>query len=233
MRILVIEDDSVLSEAITYRVKRLGHAVDLATTGSSAETMLQQQPYDLILLDLNLPDANGATILNHLRQRKVNTPVLVVTARDQVDDRIQLLDLGADDYITKPFDFGELEARIRALLRRSQGQAQDVLEFGNVCFDHKKCVIRIDDQEFELKQREFRLLEIFMGHPTQVLSKEVLMDHLYSFDENPSPNVIEIYVARLRKLLSQSNIQIRTIRGLGYLLEKQVLEKQQLERQDG
>lgn len=221
MRILVVEDDAVLSEAITHRVKALGHAVDLATSGSQAGQALQQLEYDLILLDLNLPDISGEQILSQLRQRKVSTPVLVVTARHEVDDRIQLLDLGADDYITKPFDFGELEARIRALLRRSQGQADDSLQFGNVCFEHKKCAIRIDQQEYELKQREFRLLEIFMGHPTQVLSKEVLMNHLYSFEESPGPNVIEIYVARLRKVLCNSNLQIRTIRGLGYLLEKQ------------
>lgn len=220
MRLLVIEDDLILGEAITHRIKTIGHGVDLATTGKLAQQMLQQQSYDLILLDLNLPDTNGAKLLQVLRQTKCATPVLVVTAKDQVEERIKLLDLGADDYITKPFDFGELEARVRAILRRSQGQAQDLIEFGNVSLNLRTCVVQVDEQAVELKQREFRLLEIFMNHPKQVLSKEVLIDHIYGFDEAPSPNVIEIYVARLRKTLSKASIHIRTIRGLGYLIEE-------------
>ncbi|MBJ7549663.1 response regulator transcription factor [Marinomonas ostreistagni] len=220
MRILVIEDDSVLCEAVSHRIKSIGHGVDLAQTGKQASLMLRQQCYDLILLDLNLPDAKGETLLQSLRQQKSATPVLVVTARGQVEERIKLLDLGADDYITKPFDFGELEARIRAILRRSQGQAQETIEFSDVCLNLRTCSVTVGEQAVELKQREFRLLEIFMSQPKQVLSKEVLMDHIYGFDEAPGPNVIEIYVARLRKTLAHSALHIRTIRGLGYLLEE-------------
>ena len=221
MRILVIEDDSVLSEAISHRIKHIGHGVDLALTGKQARLMLRQQSYDLILLDLNLPDAHGASILQSLRESKTTSPVLIITAIDQVEERIKLLDLGADDYITKPFDFGELEARIRAILRRSQGQAQETIEFANVSLNLRTCSVEVDNQAVELKQREFRLLEIFMTQPKQVLSKDVLMDHIYGFDEAPGPNVIEIYVARLRKTLAHSALHIRTIRGLGYLLEEQ------------
>ena len=220
MRILVIEDDSVLCEAVSHRIKSIGHGVDLAQTGKQASLMLRQQCYDLILLDLNLPDAKGETLLQSLRQQKSATPVLVVTARGQVEERIKLLDLGADDYITKPFDFGELEARIRAILRRSQGQAQETIEFSDVRLNLRTCSVTVGEQAVELKQREFRLLEIFMTQPKQVLSKEVLMDHIYGFDEAPGPNVIEIYVARLRKTLAHSALHIRTIRGLGYLLEE-------------
>lgn len=220
MRILVVEDDKVLGEAITQRVRRIGHGVDLAQAGAAAQQFIDMYDYDLMILDLNLPDTTGDAVLGSLRKRQINTPVMILTARDQVEDRIALLDLGADDYMTKPFDFGELLARCRALLRRSQGQAQNLIEYGNVCLDTRGCIVTIDGQLISLKQREYRLLEVFMGHAGQVLSKEVLMEHLYSVDEFPSPNAIEIYVARLRKSLEGSDLKIRTIRGLGYLLDK-------------
>ena len=220
MRLLVIEDDPVLSTAITHRIKKLGHGVDLAMNGQSAAQLLRQQVYDLILLDLNLPDTNGASILETLRASKCVTPVLVATAKDQVEDRIALLNLGADDYITKPFDFGELEARVRAILRRSNGQAQDAIEFADLHLNLRTCVLNVGRESVELKQREFRLLEILMNHPKQVHSKESLMDHLYGFDEAPGPNAIEIYITRLRKHLVNATAHIRTIRGLGYLLEE-------------
>ena len=220
MRILVVEDDKVLGDAIIRRMRKMGHGADLSTSGMSADDILKTQSYDLVILDLNLPGLPGHKVLGGLRARQSNTPVLILTARDQVEDRIQLLDLGADDYLTKPFDIGELEARCRALLRRSQGQAQDVIHHGNLVLDRRACTVYIDNTPIHLKQREYRLLEIFLGQPGKVLSKEVLMDHLYSFDESPGPNVIEIYVARLRKALAQGDIKIRTLRGLGYLLEK-------------
>ncbi|MFC6674217.1 response regulator transcription factor [Marinobacterium aestuariivivens] len=221
MRILVVEDDKVLGEAITQRIRRIGHGVDLAQTGAAAQQFIGMYDYDLMILDLNLPDTTGDTVLDSLRKRQINTPVMILTARDQVEDRIALLDLGADDYMTKPFDFGELLARCRALLRRSQGQAQDLIEYGNACLDRKACTLTVEGRAIDLKQREYRLLEVFMGHTGQVLSKEALMEHLYSVDEFPSPNVIEIYVARLRKSLEGSDLKIRTIRGLGYLLDKE------------
>ncbi|GGN38211.1 MULTISPECIES: response regulator transcription factor [Marinomonas] len=220
MRILVVEDDRILGEAISQRIRRMGHGLDLAQTGLQANQMLALQEYDLMLLDLNLPDMSGSHILHTLRKKHSNTPVIVLTARNEIKDRIALLDLGADDYMTKPVDFGELEARCRALLRRSQGQAQNSIEYGNVCLDLQACTVTVAGQLIELKQREFRLLEVFISHTGRVLSKEVLIEHIYSFNENPNPSVIEIYVARLRKSLQDSDISIRTIRGLGYLLEK-------------
>lgn len=219
MRILVVEDDKILGDAITQRIRKLGHGVDLATNGEQAQQIALSQVYDLILLDLNLPLLNGSHVLKSLREQQSTTPVMILTARDQVEDRIALLDLGADDYMTKPFDFGELEARCRALLRRSQGQANDIIHFGNISVDRNACRVEVGGNPIELKQREYRLLEVFLGHPGQVLSKEVLLDHLYSFNESPGTNVIEIYVARLRKALDDSNLTIRTLRGLGYLLE--------------
>lgn len=220
MRILIVEDDEVLGEAISQRMAKQGHGTDLVTTGSGANDILRRQEYDLIILDLNLPGLNGDRVLTNLRERQVKTPVLILTARNQVEDRIQLLDLGADDYLAKPFDFGELEARCRALLRRNMGNAQDIIEHGNLSLDRNACTVAVDNQVIELKQREFRLLEIFLTHTGRVLSKEELLDHLYSFDESPSPNAIELYVARLRKKLKGSSFEIKTLRGLGYLVEE-------------
>jgi len=220
MRILIVEDDEILGEAIHLRASKQGHGVDLVNTGSGANEILKHTPYDLVILDLNLPGLNGDRVLENLRKRQANTPVLILTARDQIEDRIQLLDLGADDYLTKPFDFGELEARCRALLRRNQGPAQNTLTYGNLQLDRGACTVTIDNLPVEVKQREFRLLEIFLSHQGRVLSKEELLDHLYSFDESPSPNAIETYVARLRKKLQPSRVEIRTLRGLGYLLDR-------------
>jgi two-component system response regulator TctD len=219
MRILIVEDDLTLAEAISRRLLKQGHAADVALDGTKADNILRHQAFDLIILDLNLPGLGGDQVLSLLRQRSSTTPVLVLTARGQIEDRISLLDLGADDYLTKPFDFGELEARSRALLRRSQGQAQDRLRIGNTELDRHACVVTVDGEVVVLKQREFRLLEIFMAHTGRVLSKEELLDHLYNFDETPGPNAIELYVGRLRKKLPHSSVQIRTLRGLGYVVE--------------
>lgn len=220
MRILIVEDDEVLGEALSQRMRKQGQGVDLATSGTDANNILQHQEYDLVILDLNLPGLNGDKVLEKLRNRHSQTPVLILTARNQIEDRIQLLDLGADDYLSKPFDFGELEARCRALLRRNQGQAQDNIEYGNLLLDRNACTVSIDQNTIDLKQREFRLLEVFLTHTGRVLSKEELIEHIYGFDESPSPNAIELYVARLRKKLCGSELEIRTLRGLGYLVEE-------------
>ena len=218
MRILAVEDDEVLGEAICQRFTKMGQGIDLVTSGDVANSLLKRHEYDLILLDLNLPNLNGEQILKKLRARSSNTPVLILTARAQVEHRIELLDLGADDYLTKPFDFGELEACCRALLRRNQGLGKDIISYGNLDFDRKSCTVTIAKELIDLKQREFRLLEIFLTHQGKVLNKDELLDHLYSFDDSPSPNAIETYVARLRKKLVNSSVDIKTLRGLGYLL---------------
>ncbi|MBV1789488.1 response regulator transcription factor [Marinobacterium sp. D7] len=218
MRILIVEDDETLGDALSRRAARQGHGTDLVVTGSQADEILKRQDYDLIILDLNLPGLDGKRVLENLRKRKKDTPVLILTAREQVEDRITLLDCGADDYLTKPFDFGELEARCRALLRRKSGHSRDQVTYGNLVLDRNACTVSIDNELVDLKQREFRLLEIFLTHTGRVLSKDELLNHIYSFDESPSPNAIELYVARLRKKLSSSSVDIKTLRGLGYLL---------------
>lgn len=219
MRILVVEDTQVLGQAICERLASLGHGVDLIGDGKRADDLLKYQTFDLILLDLNLPGLSGLQLLQKLRQRDDSTPVLILTARDQIDDRIRLLDEGADDYLTKPFDFGELEARCRALLRRKQGYATNVTEHGNITVNRDSRQVFISSELTAVTNREFRLLEIFLGHLGRVLSKDEITDHLFNFDETPSANAIELYVGRLRKKLSQGDLVISTLRGIGYVAE--------------
>lgn len=219
MRILVVEDTQVLGQAICERLASLGHAVDLIGDGKRADELLKYQPVDLILLDLNLPGLSGLQLLQKLRQRDDDTPVLILTARDQIEDRIRLLDEGADDYLTKPFDFGELEARCRALLRRKQGYAANVTEHGNIQVNRDSRQVFIEGELTAITNREFRLLEIFLGHLGRVLSKDEITDHLFNFDESPGPNAIELYVGRLRKKMNKGDLAINTLRGIGYVAE--------------
>lgn len=219
MHILVVEDAEVLGEAICARLRSLGHATELVTNGRQAEGLLRHQEFDLVILDLNLPEMSGEKILQNLRQRRVSTPVLVLTAREQIEDRVRLLDGGADDYLTKPFDFGELEARCRVLLRRGQGFSSNRSEHGGLVFDRAAQAAFIGDERLDLKKREFRLLEIFLGNLGRVLSKEDIADRLFSLEDAPGPNAVELYVARLRKKIEPSRLRIRTLRGLGYVAE--------------
>ncbi|CDT12089.1 Two-component system, regulatory protein [Vibrio coralliirubri] len=219
MRILVVEDDRLISEAIEQRFIDLGHGVDCAYDGAVAFAMISHTDFDLVILDLNLPNKSGEQIIKRIRQSS-DTPVLILTARSEVFDRIQLLDLGADDYLTKPFDFGELEARCRAIVRRRQGSDQNTVTFGDIEFDSAGCIVKVKGEVIELKQREYRLLEIFLNHLNRVMSKEEIIDHLYNFDNPPNTNAIETYVGRLRKALANSNVEIKTLRGLGYVLNK-------------
>lgn len=174
-----------MGEAIAERLQKLGHGTDLIGNGRQAADWLRTQAVDLIILDLNLPGLNGEALLNELRQRKTDTPVLIITARDHIDDRIKLLDLGADDYLTKPFDFGELEARVRALLRRKQGYASNTSQHGNLMFNRDAKTVTIDQEVCPLVNREFRLLEIFLGALERVMSKEELTEKLFNADETP------------------------------------------------
>ncbi|MCT7653933.1 response regulator transcription factor [Oceanimonas sp. NS1] len=226
MRILVIEDTTVLGEAIAERLQKLGHGTDLIGNGRQAADWLRHQQVDLIILDLNLPGLDGDALLTELRQRKNTTPVLILTARDGINDRIKLLDSGADDYLAKPFDFGELEARVRALLRRRQGYASDVSEHGNLVFNRTAKTVTIAGEPCGLVNREFRLLEIFLSGLERVMSKEELTDRLFNADETPSANAIELYVARLRKKLAGSSVRIQTLRGLGYVAHVQTENSQ-------
>ena len=194
----------------------MGHAVDWEKTRRDAEDALAVQIYALVGLDINLPDGSGFDLLSGLRSRGSTTPVLVLTARALVDDRVDALDTGADDYLVKPFDFRELEARARALLRRRQGSAVSVLSTGDLALDQVARAVTVAGRPVELTRREITLLEVLMGHPGKAFSKNDLLDQLYGFENEAGPNAIELYVGRLRRKLSGANVEIRTLRGIGY-----------------
>ena len=218
MRFLLIEDNEKLAGSVVERLQLDGHAVDHSATLDGADACLAVADYDLILLDIMLPDGDGRDFLERQRQAARRTPVIVVTARSAVSDRVGLLDLGADDYITKPFDFSELEARCRAVLRRQGGAAANLLSHGKTVLDATAGELRFAGRAVALRNRELRLLEVFFNTPGQVFSKAHLMDRLFSFSDEASENAIEVYVARLRKRLGGSDCRIETVRGLGYRL---------------
>lgn len=220
MRILVVEDDLILADGITHALRAAGHAVDGVASGPDADAALAGTEYELVILDIELPKFNGFEVLRRLRRRKDATPVLVLTARDAVHDRIHGLDLGADDYMTKPFELGELEARIRALGRRVRGAADDRIGIGRLMVDVKGRRAFVDSAAVDLSAREFALLEALAVRAGRVVSKESLIASLYAWDTDVSANAIEIYVHRVRKKLHDCGVAIRTIRGLGYLLER-------------
>ena len=218
MRFLLVEDNRDLAQAVAERLSLDGHAVDWAASLGSAEDHLAIAGYDLILLDIMLPDGDGRDFLAASRRAKRDTPVIVMTARSAVSDRVALLDSGADDYLTKPFDFAELEARVRAVLRRRGGVAQTGQTYADVTFDPLAATLTIAGEVRELRNRELRLLEVFFAAPGQVFSKNHLMDRLFSLSDEVSENAIEVYVGRLRKRLEGSDAGIETVRGLGYRL---------------
>lgn len=219
MRILLVEDTDDVGEAISRRFETIGHSVDWQVDGLAASEILDFTSYDLVILDVMLPGLDGFEILRRLRLRKNLVPVLVLTARSEIDDRVSALDLGADDYLVKPFDFRELEARARVLMRRrSGGEPTNIITCGDVALDRANRNVRIGNREIQLKRREMSLLEILASRPGRIFGKQELLDHLFGFDEAPDQNAIELYVARLRKKLDGAASRIVTVRGLGYKL---------------
>jgi two-component system response regulator TctD len=218
VRILIVEDDRDLGDALLRQLRREGHAVDWQSHGAAAAEILRYQQYELIVLDIGLPGSDGFQILKGLRSRGVRTPVLMLTARSAVEDRVTALDVGADDYLAKPFDFREFYARCRALMRRTQGIASGVTTVGRLVFDRGAKLVAIGDTQLSLPNREFRLLEIFVGNLGKSLSKEQIAAQLFDFDDDAGENAIELYVGRLRRKLGDALV-IRTIRGMGYLAE--------------
>jgi two-component system response regulator TctD len=218
VRYLLVEDNLELSEAVVNRLELDGHAVDHAASLAEAEEWLAVASYDLILLDVMLPDGDGRDFLARSRAR-IETPVIVLTARSQVSDRVGALDQGADDYITKPFDFSELEARCRAVLRRRGGSARNEIELGEALFDPLSGTLSHQGNTLELRNREIRLLEVFARHPGQILSKSQLLDQLFSYDAQVTENAIEVYVGRLRRRIDGMGLRIETVRGVGYRIE--------------
>lgn len=217
MRILLVEDNADLARILAERFAALGDAIDIEMDGEGADQLLAHREFDVVILDINLPKKDGYDVLRSMRERGDKTPVLVLTARSQIDDRIVGLDIGADDYIVKPVDFRELAARCRALLRRRSGQASNLFRCGNFVFDRSASRATIDGVDLELRNRDVQLLEAFLGNLERILPKETVADKIYSFDESPSLNAVEQAVTRLRKKLEGSPISIKTIRGLGYL----------------
>jgi len=219
MKYLLVEDNLELAHAICSRIILDGHAVDHAASIEDAIDFARGGEYDLILLDIMLPDGDGRSFLKQHRAANNDTPVIVLTARSEVSDRISLLDLGADDYVTKPFDHAELQARCRAVMRRKTGPSQNAIKLGDVEFDPVGGYLTVRGHVITLRNRELRLLEILMNAKGQVFPKQKLVDRLFSYDDDVSENAVEVYVGRLRRHLEGSAVQITTLRGLGYRLD--------------
>jgi two-component system response regulator TctD len=216
MRILLVEDTRDVGEAIAARLERIGHAVDWELDGRMVAELIARTAYDLVILDVMLPGVDGFTILQEMRRKGATTPVLVLTARSRVEDRVDALDLGADDYLVKPFDFRELEARVRALIRRNGGEATNLLRCGDITIDRLTRMVRVGDREVHLKRREMTLLEILSSRPGRVFGKEELLDRMFGHDEAPGSNAVELYIGRLRRKIEGAQAQILTVRGFGY-----------------
>jgi two-component system OmpR family response regulator len=220
MRILIVEDDPVLSDGLMRSLRASDYAVDRAADGGEADHVLTAQNYDLVILDIGLPKLDGYEVLRRLRRRGSKTPVLFLTARDGLDDRVRGLDLGGDDYLAKPFDLPELEARVRALIRRGQSGGGSLLVHGALTLDTAGRRAMLNGERLELSARELGVLEVLMLRSGRVVNKDQLAEQLYGWDEEVGANAIEVYVHRLRRKLEPAGVAIRTIRGLGYLLEK-------------
>jgi len=220
MRILVVEDDAVLAAALTRALSQATYAVDLAEDGEAANQALATIAYDLVVLDIALPRVDGLAVLRRLRDRRSHVPVLVLTARDTLEDRVAGLDLGADDYMTKPFDLPEFEARVRALLRRGQYNAGTSMTHGRLRLDTAARRLFHGEQPVDLSARELALVELLLARQGRVVSKAQMIDQLFGFGDDVGSNAIEVYIHRVRKKLEPLGIEIRTVRGMGYLLDK-------------
>jgi len=225
MRMLIAEDDPLLADGLARSLAQMGFAVDHAADGAAADHMLLSQNYDLVILDLGLPKVDGFEVLRRLRRRDTpasTAPVLILTARDELEDRVRGLDLGADDYLTKPFDLPELEARVRALVRRGKFGASPQIVHGRLRFDTIGRRALLDDKPIDLSARELSMLETLLMNAGRVVSKEHLAEQVRGWSEEPGANAIEVYIHRLRKKLEPADVTVRTVRGLGYLLDKPV-----------
>jgi len=220
MRILLAEDDPNLAEGLMRSLRQAGYAVDWVKNGLEADSALEGDEFDLLILDIGLPRKSGLEVLKRLRGRDSRLPVLILTALDGVSDRVRGLDAGADDYLAKPFDLAELEARVRALTRRGMAGGPTLLRHGALSYDQVGRMARINGEPLELSAREVSLLEIFLQRAGRLVSKDQLVSHMCEWGEEVSPNAIEVYVHRLRRKLEPGGVRIVTVRGLGYSLEK-------------
>lgn len=218
MRLLLVEDDPMIGESVLDLLRGEGYAVDWVKDGDMADTTLDTQAYDLVLLDLGLPKRDGLSVLERLRLRKDRTPVLIATARDALEQRVKGLDMGADDYIVKPYEIEELLARIRALIRRASGRAEPVYEYQGLRIDPVTHEVQADGQTLTLLAKEWAILEQLLARPGVALSRKQLEDKLYSWKDEISSNAVEVYIHGLRKKLGPHMIQ--NVRGIGYKIPK-------------
>ncbi len=222
MRLLLVEDDEPLATGLTAALRLGGYMVDWFACARDADGAVLVTEYDAIVLDLNLPDLDGLDLLRQWRRRGVHTPVLILSARDDIEDRVSGLDVGADDYLTKPFDLLELEARLRVLIRRVQaGQSDNRIEIGPLLLDLQARRAWLSGQDMQLTLKEFMLLQALALKSGQVQTKDQLIQRLTDFDQDMSANALDILIHRLRKKLDGSALSVRTLRGFGYLLESQ------------
>jgi two-component system, OmpR family, response regulator TctD len=219
MRVLLVEDNRELSDWIARALRQSGMVVDELRDGVQAEHVLATQTYDIVLLDLSLPRLDGLTVLRKLRARECGVPVLILTARGGLEDRVRGLDAGADDYLTKPFELSELEARMRALVRRAHGAASNEVVIGSLHYDAASRVFKLGGDPVALSPREHSVLEMLIANARAPVSKETLAGSIVAMDDAVSVEAIEIYVHRLRRKLEHGRVRIRTLRGLGYMLE--------------
>lgn len=218
MRLLLIEDDELLGDAVKAGLIQFGYVVDWLKDGEAARSAMKSESFELIILDLGLPKLSGLGFLQSIRNDGNSTPVIILTARDSVEDKVKGLDSGADDYLIKPFDLNELSARVRALVRRSQGRADAILQYKNITLDPAAHSVYVDENMVNVPRREFSLLQKLLENSGQVLSREQLMQSIYGWDEDVDSNALEVHIHNLRKKLNANFI--RTIRGIGYMAEK-------------
>lgn len=220
MKILLVEDDAALGHAMSTSLNRAGYHVHWTHDGYEADVALHDNVYEAVILDLGLPKIDGFEVLKRMRGRKVMAPVIILTARDDLDDRVKGLDLGADDYLTKPFKLPELEARLRAQIRRNNSILASTIEYGPLVLNISDKMLTVNGEQMMLSPREFGVLEMLLSRVGRVVSKESIVEALCKWDEGVGNNAIEVYIHRIRKKLEPTGINVLTIRGLGYLLQK-------------
>jgi two-component system OmpR family response regulator len=220
VRILLVEDNQTLAEGLASILRGSGYAVDMVADGASAEAVAMAEAYDLVILDLNLPEMDGLDVLRSMRARQNKAAVMILTARGAPEERVRGLDLGADDYMIKPFDVSEFEARIRVLLRRHAGLRSSIITYGGITFDLTSRAFSSEGVPLDIPAREVALLELLFLRAGKVVSKDAIIRSLTGFDDDLSANAIEQYVSRLRRRLAPHGVAVKTARGIGYYLER-------------
>lgn len=217
MKLLIVEDDTLLQEGLRQALGNEGYALDCASNAAQADALIHSSEYSLIILDLGLPDKDGNTLLSQWRRRGISTPVLILTARDALEDRVKGLDSGADDYLVKPFALAELQARVRALIRRYQGHSDNLLQQDDLTLNLQTQQVLLQDQPLEITPKEFALLTRLMMRIGQTVHRETLQQDIYSWQDDPGSNTLEVHIHNLRRKLGKD--RIKTVRGVGYRLE--------------